>query len=116
MDVWKTIQNMNKLGTSINRFWPALCTEFSGDCNQIYIADEMDGKEEYTACGWARIYESGIYRLRESRPNVRGQDPIFGALTVGMELWRDVCGETEWSCAHDPFIYAGFCPDHKDPW
>lgn len=116
MKVWKTVQNMKELGTSIDRFWHALRTEFSRNCNQIYIADVVNGESEDTACGWACIYESEIYELRERRPNVPGQDPIFGALTIGVELWRDVCGETEWSCAHDPFIYVGFCLDHKDPW
>lgn len=114
--VWQTIENMKELGTSISRFWTALCTEFSGDRNQIYIADEMNGETESTACGWACIYESGIYRLRERRPNVRGQDPICGALTVGVELWREVDDETEWRYAHKPFIYVGFSPDLDDPW
>ena len=114
--VWQTIQNVRELGSSINRFWPALCTEFSRDCNRIYIADEMDGGGEDTACRWARIYQYGVYRLKEKRPNGRGRDRNPGALTIGVELWRDVCGETEWSRAHDPFIYVGFSPDHKDPW
>ena len=116
MCVWQTIQNMKKLGSSINRFWPALCTEFSEDCNQIYIADEMDGEVDDTACGWARIYQSGIYRLKESRPSAPGRYPIRGALTVGVELWREVDDGSEWCYAREPLIYVGFSPDHKDYW
>ena len=116
MAVWQTIYNMKELGTSINRFWPALCTEFTRDCNQIYIADYIDGEVEDTACGWARIYESGIYRLRESRPNVRGQDPALGALTVGVELWREVDDRSEWCYARESLIYIGFSPDQDDTW
>lgn len=116
MCVWQTIQNMKKLGSSINRFWPALCTEFSRDCNQIYIADEKYGEAEDTACGWARIYESGVYALRRKQEGVRGRDPKCGELTIGVELWREVDDDPDWVHAREPLIYIGFAPGNDAYW
>ena len=114
MCVWQTIQNMKKLGSSINRFWSALRTEFSRDCNQIYIADDINREEENTACGWACIYESGVYVLKRRQENVPGRDPKCGELTIGVELWREVDDNPDWVHAREPLIYIGFTPSNND--
>lgn len=116
MAIWQTIQNMRELGSSINAFWPALRTEFSKECNRVYIADQPHGEEEYTACGWASIYENRIYKLKERRQNRKGRDPFHGNLTVAVELWREVGDETQWEHAHKPFIYVGFDPMRGSNW
>lgn len=106
MCIWQTIQNMRKMGFSINAFWPALCTEFSRDCNRIYIAKQVYGESDYTDCEWAYIYENRVYTLKKRRQNRSGRDSFHGNLTVGVELWREVDDEPQWPHAHDPFIYT----------
>ena len=116
MAIWQTIQNMRELGSSINAFWPALRTEFSKNCNRVYIADQIDGEEECTACGWASIYESRIYELKERPQNRKGRHPFYGYLTVAVELWREVGGEPQWPHAYKPLIYVGFDPKRNNYW
>ena len=114
MAIWQTIQNMRELGSSINAFWPALCTAFSRDCNLIYIAEQIYGEADCTACQWTYIYENRVYVLKERRQ--RGRDKNHGHLTVGVELWREVNDEPQWIHAREPLIYVGFDPMRDSYW
>ena len=83
MAIWQTIQNMRELGSSINEFWPALCTAFSRDCNLIYIAEQIYGEADCTACQWTYIYENRVYVLKES---VNGEE--IKTMDTSLSAWN----------------------------
>ena len=108
-DVWNTIENMRRLDTSISSFFDVLEEELENE-GPLIGTDPNNAGTEYTDKGWCCYAEYRRYRLKKMAPNT-GKYRIFGNLTVGVELWREVDEPSAaWCHAREPLIYVGFTP------
>ena len=113
--IWKSIQNIRKIGHSIAAFWDALPMELSRIGSGNYSVNTWDGRLNDLAMDpndWVYIEEYRIYDLKK---RARGRQRL-GYISIRIELWRDVNEESDWEYAKKPLIYVGFTTPDDSPW
>ena len=116
--VWRTVENMRKIGDSIESFFSVLELEIK-EIELIYsVSDNTPGDCGTTVgYGWCYASDLRVYGLKK-QSHRRGRRPSLGVLTVRVELWREIDddGPGRWRYAKEPLILVGFDPDENDPW
>ena len=117
--VWQTVENMRQIGDSIESLFSVLELELRGvNCFRNVEDITPNNADIWVGSGWCAASEYRVYKLtrKTSRP---GRPPVIGAITVRIELWRDVDDDSssisEWPYKKTPLIYVGFDPD-QDYW
>ena len=114
-DVWKTVENMRTLDSSLYSFFQTLEADLKNqDAWSVNNTEVLNSKT--TPNEWCEYSEYRNYRLNRPPQGRRGPPGLLGYLTVGVELWREVNEpDTAWCHARQPLIYVGFAPG-RDWW
>lgn len=114
-EVWNTIDNMRKLGTSIHSFFQVLEEVLQSE-GPLNGTPQSGWGSKTIGHGWCYNTEFRPYLLNNANPVAKRSGPL-GCLTVRVELWREVDDYSlTWPHAKEPLIYTGFAPDVEDHW
>ena len=118
--VWQTVENMRQIGDSIESLYSVLELELRGvNCFRSVEYITPRNAESWVGSGWCCASEYRVYKLTRMTSGP-GRPPVLGAITVGIELWRDVDDDSssisEWPYKKTPLVYVGFDPDQEDYW
>ena len=117
--VWQTVENMRQIGDSIESLYSVLESELKGaNCFRSVEDITPRNADSWVGSNWCAASECGVYKL--TRMTSSGRPPVLGAITVRIELWRDVDDDSssmsEWPYKKTPLIYVGFDPNQDDYW
>ena len=116
--VWQTVENMRQIGDSIESFYTVLELEIR-KIEYIHGISPITLSDPTSMVGYDWCYASDLRVYELIKKSVRrGRKPSLGALTVRVELWREVDGDRSdgWQYAKAPLILIGFSRDKNDPW
>lgn len=115
--MWQTVENMNKIGNSIESLYGTLESEFRRS-GYFHIVTHLSSEDTLVDSQWCYDSECRVYELTKTFKGRRGRKPILGAVTVRIELWRDVSSDNsiKWEYRKTPLIYVGFSPKDYGYW